>query len=90
MIAVVVLLALVALRVAVLCGIALLLIPPGRRCPACGAETAVLERTGLAQLLPRVERRWCVECGWSWFRKRSRVLAVTAAPARSVEKGVGA
>lgn len=65
-----VLLGFVVLRVLALCGIAWLLIPPGRLCPACGAETVALERRGVARLLPGVQRRWCVECGWSWFRRR--------------------
>ena len=69
MIAVLVLLGLVVLRVLLVCGFALVLIPAGRSCPACGAETVALERTGLVRLLPGVTRRWCVSCGWSWFRK---------------------
>ena len=79
MIAVLVLLALVVLRVLLVAGFALVLIPVGRVCPACGAETVPLERTGLARLMPRIERRWCVACGWSWFRKRSRAPEVSRA-----------
>jgi hypothetical protein len=73
-IAVLVLLGFVVLRVLVIGGIAYLLIPPGRTCPACGAVTVALERRGLARFLPGIQRRWCVECGWSWFRKRATAL----------------
>jgi hypothetical protein len=69
MIAVLVLLALVALRAVVLGGLAYALLPAGRGCPACGAETVALERTGLVRVLPGIARRWCMTCGWSWYRK---------------------
>ena len=75
MLAVVVLMALVLLRVVLLFAIAYLLVPHGRRCPACGAETVPLRRTGLVRLVPGVERRWCLACGWSWFRKRLAAAA---------------
>jgi hypothetical protein len=81
-ITVLVLFGFVVLRVLVLCGIAYLLIPPGRRCPACGGETVALERRGIARLLPGIQRRWCVDCGWSWFRRRKREAA---APARVLD-----
>jgi hypothetical protein len=70
MIAVVVLLALVLLRVVLLCVVAYLLVPAGRFCPACGQETIPLARAGMVRLVPGVERRWCMACGWSWYRKR--------------------
>ena len=82
MITVLVLLGFVVLRVLAICGVAYLLIPPGRLCPACGAETVALERRGIARLLPGVVRRWCVACGWSWFRRR-----VTALPPARVAAG---
>lgn len=65
-----VLLALVALRVIFVVGFAYLLIPRGRRCPACGAETVPIRGTALMRLLPGIDLRWCMECGWSWYRKR--------------------
>ncbi len=73
MIAVIVLLGFVVLRILVIGGIAWLLVPPGRRCPACGAETVALERRGMGRLLPGIQRRWCVACGWSWYRKRTLI-----------------
>ena len=69
MVAVLVLLALVALRLIVLGLLAYALVPGGRSCPACGEETLALERTGMVRMLPGVARRWCMACGWSWFRR---------------------
>jgi hypothetical protein len=65
-----VLLGFVALRVVALLIFATVLIPRGRRCPACGEDTAALERRGLLRVLPWLDRRWCLACGWSWYRKR--------------------
>jgi hypothetical protein len=84
MIAVLVLLGLVVVRLLVLGGLAYALLPRGRSCPACGAETLVLERTGVVRMLPGIARRWCMACGWSWFRK----LRATPPP-RSLPRPVG-
>jgi len=74
----------VVLRLIFIAGIAYLLVPQGRHCPACGAETIPLQRTGLVRTLPGIERRWCIACGWSWFRKRAAPTPPggRAAPAR--------
>lgn len=77
-----VLLALVAIRVLFVVGFAYVLIPYGRRCPACGAETVPIRSDGPIAFLPSIERRWCVECGWSWFRRRL--------PPRSAAEELGA
>lgn len=89
MVAVLVLLALVVLRLIVLGLLAYALVPRGRSCPACGDETLALERTGLVRMLPGVTRRWCVACGWSWFRKiqpartGTQVRATTSSASRA-------
>ena len=76
-----VLLAAVVLRILFLAGFAYLLIPRGRTCPACGADTVAIEATGLVRLLPGIGRRWCMACGWSWYRKHpARQPAVREAP----------
>ena len=82
MLAVVVLLALVLLRVVLLCVVAYLLVPAGRYCPACGAETVPLRRVGMVRLVPGIERRWCMACGWSWFRKRGAPVPLPPYDAR--------
>ena len=88
-IAVLVLLGLVALRLLILGGVAFLLIPAGRRCPACGGETIALERAGWVRMLPGVARRWCMHCGWSWLRKQKAGEPLAPVPRPSMERHVG-
>jgi hypothetical protein len=76
----------VLLRVALLVAIAWLLIPRDRGCPACGAVTVPLRRAGLVRLAPGIERRWCLECGWSWFRKRARTVPAQPPAARPARR----
>lgn len=64
-----VLLAAVVLRVILVAGFAYVLIPRGRKCPACDAETVPIQTMGLIRILPGIGRRWCTACGWSWYRK---------------------
>lgn len=33
-------------------------------CPNCGRETLHVQRRGLDWLFPRLQPRWCPECGW--------------------------
>lgn len=65
-----VLLATLALRIFLVGFFGYLLIPRSRRCPGCGAETVALAPKGLLRIVRTVERRWCLGCGWSWYRKR--------------------
>lgn len=61
-----VLLATVALRFVMVGALAYLLMQRSPVCPHCGSGTAQVRR-GWLGLLPRVERRFCLECGWSGF-----------------------
>lgn len=53
------------------------LLPGGRSCPACDAETIPLEMglphrlCGALFFLGKVRRRWCPECAWDGFVRRS-------------------
>lgn len=76
-----VMLGFVVLRLVVLAGLALLLLPRGRTCPACREETVPLVSTGLLRLLP-IDKRWCTHCGWSWYRKRQREQRAPATVSR--------
>ncbi|HWP38268.1 MAG TPA: hypothetical protein VNL18_12020 [Gemmatimonadales bacterium] len=59
----------VLLRVAIVIAAIWFLIPRRRWCPHCSEETAALESPrGL--VLARVERRWCLACGWVGLSKR--------------------
>jgi hypothetical protein len=62
---VIVLLGLVALR-GVLLGIgAALIVRPVIECPACFAATSGLYHPWLRRIVPWLEWRFCVHCGWS-------------------------
>jgi len=77
MLIVVVLLATVAMRVAIVTAVVYLLLPQGRFCPHCGGEMTAIRNRFFGRLLPALERRWCVECGWDGIVRRVR-----AAPRR--------
>ena len=82
-----VLLCLVLLRLVLVAGFAYVIIPRGRRCPACTAETVPLQSTGLMRLLPGIGRRWCMACGWTWYRKHPLPQpAAREAPRRQILK----
>jgi hypothetical protein len=65
MLVVVVLLATVLLRAAIVLSFVYLILPKKRICPLCGAPLARVRHSLLQRLLPMVEHRWCLECGWS-------------------------
>lgn len=76
---VMVLMATVLLRVALVLGAMWLLVPPRRSCPQCRNEALVRVASRAARLL-RLERRWCLACGWQglarpWPRARWEPLA---------------
>ena len=68
---VVVLLATVALRVLFVAAFAYLVLPRGTECPHCGAPLSQV-RGGWLALLSGVERRFCLECGWTGLVRRRR------------------
>ncbi len=65
MLIVVVLFATVLLRAAIVLTFVYLMLPAKRVCPHCGAHLALIQHTVLRRLLPVVEHRWCLDCGWS-------------------------
>ena len=65
----------VALRLAIVLGAVWLFVPRRRTCPHCGETTARLLGPRLAAFL-KLERRFCLECGWSGISKRDRRSAV--------------
>jgi len=72
-----VLLATVVLRFVMVGALAYLLMSRGPACPHCRTEMAAV-RQGWLSLVPGVERRFCLECGWSGLVRR---LPTTSAPA---------
>ena len=76
MLVVVVLFATVLLRAAIVLTFVYVVLPARRTCPLCGARLTLIQHLWLRRLLPRVEHRWCVECGWSGIVRltQSRVI----------------
>ena len=75
----IVLLAAVAIRVALVLFVVWWLIPARRRCPHCGELTATLvTHRGIRRI--RLERRWCLTCGWEGIARR-RLRPDTRQPA---------
>lgn len=75
----------VALRVGLVALVMWVLVPRRRHCAACGRETAALVSPRALSLL-RLERRWCLACGWWGFSKR--VPLSVPAPRRPVPQSV--
>ena len=67
-----VLLATVLMRVAIITAVAYLLLPLGPICPHCGADMAAIRNRFFDRLLSALQRRWCVECGWNGIVRRVR------------------
>ena len=63
-----VLLATVLLRLVLVAGVAWLLVPARHRCPQCGDDQLARVTSRLASLA-RLERRWCLACGWQGVSK---------------------
>ena len=87
MLIVVVLLATVLLRFSILVVVVYLMLPATRACPHCADELVLIRHPVLRRLLPLVEHRWCLRCGWAGVVRRrvrlpeqtqSRVISRTA------------
>ena len=65
MLVVVVLFATVVLRAVIVLTFVYLILPKQAVCPRCGAPLARVQHPLLRVLLPMVEHRWCLDCGWS-------------------------
>jgi len=66
-----VLLATVLLRFGLVVVLTYVLLPRGPACPRCGEELTQIRNTLLRRVLPLLERRWCLECGWHGVVRRS-------------------
>ena len=71
MLIVVVLLATVLLRFGLVAVLTYVLLPLGPACPHCGEELTQIRNTFLQKVLPALEHRWCLECGWHGVVRRS-------------------
>jgi len=81
MLVVAVLLVTVLMRVAIVCAVAYLLLPPDPLCPHCRSAMLPIRNRVLDRLLPAIQRRWCLECGWNGVVRRGQTRPTrTAAP----------
>src|SRR2546423_15543992 len=96
MLVVVVLLATVLLRVAIVTAVVYLLLPQGPLCPHCNFEMVAIRNRALDRLVPVLQRRWCLECGWNGVvrrggtprgRARQRGPGPPPAPPRHARRG---
>jgi hypothetical protein len=71
MLVVAVLIATVLVRVSLVAALTYVLLPRGPACPHCGLKLTLIRNTFLRRLLPLLERRWCLECGWHGVVRRS-------------------
>ena len=71
MLIVAVLLATVLLRFSLVAVLTYVLLPRGPACPHCAERLTLIRNTFLQRVLPLLEHRWCLECGWHGVVRRS-------------------
>jgi hypothetical protein len=62
------------LRFSLVAVLTYVLLPRGSACPHCAAELAVVRNSVLRRLVPMLERRWCLECGWHGVVRRGNLI----------------
>ncbi|HEV2669595.1 MAG TPA: hypothetical protein VGU74_00730 [Gemmatimonadales bacterium] len=70
MLIVAVLFATVLLRFAIVLVVVYLMLPATRICPHCATDLTLIRHPMLRRLIPRVEHRWCIGCGWNGLVRR--------------------
>jgi hypothetical protein len=70
----------VLMRFAIVLAVVYLLLPRGTLCPRCQVEMTLIQNRFLKKVLPMVERRWCLQCGWNGVARRVRSRLPRAAP----------
>ena len=72
MLIVVVLLTTVVLRVAIVAAVVYVILPKGFSCPRCSDRLNLIRHPVMKVVLPHVEHRWCLGCGWSGLVARGK------------------
>lgn len=62
----------VVLRAGIVGTLVYLILPKGFACPRCSDKLTLIRHPILKRVLPWVEHRWCLRCGWSGMAKRAR------------------
>ena len=60
----------VLLRVGIVVAVVYLMLPRTRACPRCGDELVSIRHPVLHYLVPALEHRWCLRCGWTGVVRR--------------------
>jgi Zn ribbon nucleic-acid-binding protein len=76
MLVVVVLFATVLLRAAIVTAVVYLMLPKAFSCPHCADKLALILHPIWRRILPQVEHRWCLSCGWSGMVRRAPPVRV--------------
>lgn len=71
MLIVAVLLATVLLRFTIVLAAVYLLLPVTRICPRCANDLTLIRHRLIRWLVPAVEHRWCLGCGWHGLVRRA-------------------
>jgi hypothetical protein len=66
-----VLFATVLLRFAIVLTVVYLILPATRVCPHCTNDLTLIQHPVLRRLIPGVEHRWCLGCGWNGLVRRT-------------------
>src|SRR5260370_25017840 len=86
MLGVVVLFTPVLLRVVIVTAVVYLLLPQGPLCPHCHVDMVAIKNRFFHHLMPRLERRWCLECGWNGVVRRVRTARAGRSARRSAPR----
>jgi hypothetical protein len=71
MLIVVVLFATVLLRFAIVLAVVYFMLPATRTCPHCACDLTLIRHPVMRRLIPIVEHRWCLGCGWNGLARRA-------------------
>ena len=72
MLVAVVLFGTVLLRAAIVMSVVYLMLPRPFSCPRCADKLTLIHHPLLQRLLPLLEHRWCLGCGWSGVVRRMK------------------
>jgi len=61
----------VLLRFAIVLAAVYLILPATRACPHCARDLTLIQHPVLRRLIPGVEHRWCLGCGWNGLVRRA-------------------
>ena len=86
MLIVVVLLVTVLMRFAIITAVVYLVLPAGPLCPHCKIEMVSIRNRFFDRLVPALQRRWCLECGWNGLVRRVRPVRKRADSPRPIPR----